>query len=52
MVSSLDPSLSLPELMQRVADSYASMDLDGAYIVLDDRIGSGELEKGCFTRNT
>lgn len=49
MVSSLDPSLSLPELMQRIADSYASMDLDGAYIVLDDRIGSGELEEGCFT---
>lgn len=49
MVSSLDPSLSLPELMQRIADSYTSMDLDGAYIVLDDRIGSGELEEGCFT---
>ncbi len=48
MVSALDPSLSLSDLTERVADRYAAADLDGAYVVLDDRIGSGSLEEGRY----
>ncbi|MGN1024648.1 MAG: substrate-binding domain-containing protein [Lachnospiraceae bacterium] len=44
--SEFNPSLSMEELMHRAMERYAGMDVDGVYVAIDGRIGSGELEEG------
>ncbi|MFN2925893.1 substrate-binding domain-containing protein [Lachnospiraceae bacterium YH-ros2228] len=45
---SLNPSLSLQDLMHQVMRRYSMLDLDGVYIVTDDRIGSEALPRGHY----
>lgn len=44
----LDPQLPVGELTERVLKKYSEYDLDGVYIVLDDRLESGELPKAFY----
>lgn len=46
LASDLNPSLSIRDLMHQAMMRYAAMDVDGVYMVLDDRIGNGSLDKG------
>lgn len=45
---SLNPSLTVEELMDRVLAKYAGLDLDGVYILLDKRLGKQVLASGYY----